>query len=275
MESLRQPDGLEMSGNLSENWKKFRQEFELYLVASGLDTKTDKQKVALLLHVAKKQAIDVYNTFSFEVDTPNYDTVVAKFESYCNPKKNETYERFVFNSRNQAAGESFEAFLTDVKTKAKTCGFGVLKDSMVRDRIVLGVTSQRVRERLLREEELSLDTAVKICKAAEITQKQIKSFTHEDAGVNAVKGQKRHDGWKKKHSTQVPGEGENYSKCRNCGRNHKPRACPAWNQTCHECGKRDHYARSLCQVRRQKQMEVASTQTVEVASTQTGSRSRT
>ena len=53
-ESIAQPNALNLTGNVAENWRYFKQEFELYLVAAGLDTKPDKQKVALLLHVAKK-----------------------------------------------------------------------------------------------------------------------------------------------------------------------------------------------------------------------------
>ena len=56
-EFIAQPEALNLTGNVAENWRHFKQEFELYLVAAGLDTKSDKQKIALLLHVAKKPAI--------------------------------------------------------------------------------------------------------------------------------------------------------------------------------------------------------------------------
>ena len=59
-ESLRQPDELVLVGNLAENWRKFKQEFELYMMATVYDEKPSKQKIALL-HVARKQAIEVYN----------------------------------------------------------------------------------------------------------------------------------------------------------------------------------------------------------------------
>ena len=106
-ESLKQPEELVLEGNIAENWRKFKQEFELYKIASGCDTKPPKQKIALLLHVARKQAIEVYNTFCFEPEEEGkYECVIDKFASYCNPKKNETYERYVFNSRNQLQGVS-------------------------------------------------------------------------------------------------------------------------------------------------------------------------
>ena len=94
MDSLKQPSGLDLSsGNVSDNWSKFKHEFELYLLATGLHEKDYKQKIVLLLHVAQKQAIEVCNTFTFATGDENkYSVVVKKFEDYCNPKKNETYE---------------------------------------------------------------------------------------------------------------------------------------------------------------------------------------
>ena len=43
-ESIAQPNALNLTSNVAENWRYFKQEFELYLVAAGSDTKPDKQK---------------------------------------------------------------------------------------------------------------------------------------------------------------------------------------------------------------------------------------
>ena len=77
-ESIRQPDGLVLAGNIADNWRKFRQGFELYLAATGLDTKTSKQKITVLLHVARKQAIEVYNESSFTKEEGDFDSVIDK-----------------------------------------------------------------------------------------------------------------------------------------------------------------------------------------------------
>ena len=76
-ESIRQPDELVLSGNIAENWRKFKQEFELYMLAAGCDEKPSKQKIALLLHVARKQAIEVYNTFAFSEEEEESMTVLS------------------------------------------------------------------------------------------------------------------------------------------------------------------------------------------------------
>ena len=57
---------------ISENWRRFKQEVQRYLIAAGLENKSEEQKIALLLHVAKSLTVGVYNTF----------------EKYDNPKKN-------------------------------------------------------------------------------------------------------------------------------------------------------------------------------------------
>ena len=49
---------------------------------------------------------------------------------------------------------------------------GDMCESMTRDCIVLDTVSHRVRERLVREDNLNLATATKICQAAETTQRQ-------------------------------------------------------------------------------------------------------
>lgn len=72
-----------------------------------------------------------------------------KFELYCTPKSNETYERYVFRTRMQAEGESFESFYRDIQLKAQSCNFSTLSDSFIRDQIVYGVVDKTLRKRLL------------------------------------------------------------------------------------------------------------------------------
>ena len=70
------------------------------MIATGLGNKSEEQNIALLLHVAKSSAIEVYNTFSLdstnEASSGIFANALGKFEKYCNPKKNVTYERYIF-----------------------------------------------------------------------------------------------------------------------------------------------------------------------------------
>ena len=157
-----------------------------------------------------------------------------------NPKKNETYERYIFNSRKQLPGEAIEQFVTDLKLKAQTCQFDILRDNMIRDRIVLGVRSQPVRERLLREDDLDLGKAIKICQAAEVTERQIETLSHNcsdsEASVNYNRG--RHKPKHKPvqtHSKHKPKT--NFTKCSCCASR-----MSGYNKSSNACGRPRHFA---------------------------------
>ena len=175
MDTLKPPQELCLTGNVSDNWKRFKQRVELYMDATGASEKDDKAKTSLLFHVMGEKAIDVYNTFVFQAagDEMKYNKVIEQFEAYCSPKKNITLERFHFNRCTQEKDESIDQYTTKLKALSKTCEFGTLENSLVKDRIVFGIQSDATRERLLREEDLTLEKAMKVCRAAESAKIQI------------------------------------------------------------------------------------------------------
>ena len=63
----------------------------------------DEVKSAIFLQLAGPDALDVFNTLTFENegDAKKLDKLLEKFEAYCIPRKNITWERHVFNTRNQ------------------------------------------------------------------------------------------------------------------------------------------------------------------------------
>lgn len=60
--------------------------------------------------------------------------------------------------------------------KAKTCEFVSLADSIIRDQIVYSISNKKLRQRLLREQDVLLTKAVDMCKANEIAEKQNKAW---------------------------------------------------------------------------------------------------
>ena len=48
------------------------------------------------LHVAGSEALEAYNTFQWDEDNTEVDKIMEKFERYCNPQKNLTFERNSF-----------------------------------------------------------------------------------------------------------------------------------------------------------------------------------
>ena len=94
MEQFRLSDTLSFQGNLSEGWRRWKQQFEVNMVASGKDDKGDEVKAATFLHIAGPEALEVFNPLTFDSpgDERKLDKLVEKFEAYCIPRKNVTWE---------------------------------------------------------------------------------------------------------------------------------------------------------------------------------------
>ena len=88
-----------------------------------------KKQAAILLNIAGVEAIEVFNTFTFAKDDDKDDpeAILAKFQNYCEPKKDITYERNIFNTRVQQLPLSYDAYLTELRVQAKRCAYGTLQ----------------------------------------------------------------------------------------------------------------------------------------------------
>ena len=53
---------------------------------------------------------------------------------------------------------------------AETCQFGDLKNELIRDRIVVGIRNASLSQKLMQDEKLTLDKAVKEAKSSELVK---------------------------------------------------------------------------------------------------------
>lgn len=65
-------------GNITENWKRWKQRFSIHLLARGKDDKDVKEqvKIAILLDSIGDDGIEVYNSFAFSETEENALTLV-------------------------------------------------------------------------------------------------------------------------------------------------------------------------------------------------------
>ena len=262
--NLHPPEKLLLTGNLKENYRKFKQQFQIYLSAAGISNSEEEVKCATLLHVIGPDAIEIFNTFRWnqEGDTPGddkkLDKVLSKFEKYCSPKSNLTYERHQFNTRNQNEGESIDSYVTELRILSKSCEFGDLTDSLIKDRLVCGVIKDSVRSRLLRETELTLQKAIDVCRAAETSSQQMKVIQSTSSGANGsnVDFVKKNIVKSKSvtNSDNKPAGSTIKQKCGKCGYKHEPRKCPAFGKLCHNCKKKNHFS-TVCKNKKMHELQ--------------------
>ena len=92
------PQPLTFNGNVSNNWRGWKQELTLYLDATESSDKSDKVKSSIFLTCIGKKGLEIHNTFTFDSDGDNMklDQIIQKFDSYCAPRKNLTFLRYTF-----------------------------------------------------------------------------------------------------------------------------------------------------------------------------------
>ena len=151
---IRPPAELIVEGNIGDNWKLFKQKWNKLLQSSPIsEAHPRRYAVALFLHTIGDNALKIYNGFTF----PNEENItvadiIAKFDTFAVGETNETYERFLFNKRNQLEGESFETFLTAIRSLVNTCNYCEnCIDSILRDRIVREFEIPPTQTALLKE----------------------------------------------------------------------------------------------------------------------------
>ena len=227
-----------------ELWKEWRARFKAYATATKLNKEEPDVQVSTLLTIIGAEAHRVFLTFQWEreEDQRSLESVIQRFGEYVQPKVNIAVERFKFNSRNQGVGEPFDQYVTVLRQMAARCAHDKISpDELLRDRIVFGIADGKVRERLLREENLDLNKTLTVCRASELSAAQIKEIGKlGDLSVNAVESKGRHI------AAEIPNcqpKALMIRDCNFCGRDHErsKTACPAWGKQCTLCKRMNHF----------------------------------
>ena len=188
------PAPLRLTGNLAGDWKRFRGQWNNYAKAVKLHTESAECQTAVFLACIGADAYALYETFEFDSDDArsNLTTIKNAFEAHCIGEINVVYERYVLYQRVQENGETFDNFLSDLRKLVKTCDFGAVEDSTIRDRIVMGIRDDTTRRKLLQTRQLDLKTAIDICRASESAAKHLRAMSKPD-DVHAVRVDKQRD----------------------------------------------------------------------------------
>ncbi|KAL9956099.1 hypothetical protein ACROYT_G037526 [Oculina patagonica] len=238
--------------NLKENWRRFKQHVEL-MFTGPLKSKNEAEKCSYLLIWVGQKGRDIYNTWTgISVDDrKKLQTYYDRFENHVSPKSNPVFARFKFHSRTQDTSETAEKFITALRMLAQDCDFKD-PDEMIRDRIVFGTNSLKVREKLISKgAKLTLDKAIEIARSFESSQAQLTAMAPDnvDGSIHLVQKRDKEKGAQDTQHQKYPVPNQPFSKppkktkpCRNCGRSHDASArCPPRGQTCLYCKKLGHF----------------------------------
>ena len=110
---------------------------------------------------------------------------------------------------------------------------------MIKDKLVF-TANKRLQEKLLRDNELTLEKAISICRAYEQTTNDMKELNKSESKIEKVSNKSQ-----LKRQERMGDQRQN--DCRFCGRKNpfEKEKCPACGKRCSNCGCRKHF-RNKC-----------------------------
>ena len=211
MDRLQPPKPLIMEGNLLQNWKLWKQEFNLFMVATECTEKSDQVKTSFLLHC------------------------IGEFEAYFGPRKNVTFSRFKFFTYRHELGQSFDDYHNQMRKLSTDCELLELRESLLKDVLIIGLSHKNLQEHLLRENNVSLDRTLEISRTVEITRSQAnitQNGVSSDLNVDEIRKNRRPvNNPPRTYSSKM------INKCKFCSYSHKRGSCPAYGKLCNNCKK--------------------------------------
>lgn len=166
--------------NIATEWKSWKRDFSVYMIANNKNGQTEPTKIATFLWLIGTTGANVYSTL-FPNDgsedsllgttrtmrvIPATDTeparevlditaqrslqdVLTAFDNHCLPQKNATMESFKFNNIVQKERQPFNEFLTEIRAQIEKCEFSCTcglsyQNRMLRDRIITGVYDKKI-----------------------------------------------------------------------------------------------------------------------------------
>ena len=147
----------------------------------------------------------IFRSFQLTEGDQVYETVKGRFATHFVGRTNVIFERAGFNKRVQGEQESVIDFIESLCELAETCQLGTLKGELIRDHIVAGIRNATLSQKLMQDDTLTLDKAVKQAKSSELVKEhhEILKGDGEDGKINRIRDTK----WKPpKNKGKLPEE---------------------------------------------------------------------
>ena len=115
--------------------------------------------------------------------------------------------------------------MTALRTLSEHCGYGDMRDQLIRDLIVVGIRDDKLSEKMQLDPELTLEKAKSLARQSEAVKKQqplIRGQIEPEANLDVVKSRyknKQQSTFQRKTAPrQQQAQKQHSSKCNRCGR---------------------------------------------------------
>lgn len=221
---------IESFDNSKIPWTRWIERFE---GALDIFNVSEDKKVRYLLHYMGPETYDVIcdKLTPKSPNTEQYEVLVKLLQEFYDPAPLEIAEIFRFHRRKQEEGENIQDFLKSLQKLSIHCNFGNYLTTAIRNQFVFGLFSVQIQNRLLETRNLTLDRAVEVAVAMELSARNTAEFhSQKEGNLLAFSSQSKEN----KNILQK-------SFCFRCGdKNHFANNCKKTNLLCSFCHRKGH-----------------------------------
>ena len=268
MKKLMKPERLSVDPNSStaaKEWKHWHKTFDNFLSSfPEQDEQVDKLKI-LVNYLG-------FEVYEYVEECQSYTEAVETLQKLFVKTPNEVFARHLLASAKQKPDQTLDEFLQQLRKLSKDCNCRAVtaeeyRQELIRDAFINGLMSSAIRQRLLENRQLTLESAFTQACSIELAQRNSRSYELPLVAAATVDHSKSPE---RKNATQVS-KGEEIvalsavKRCQFCGRsgNHPRTECPARNATCYRCGKRGHFS-NVCKSKQTSETVAAFTKSTTV-----------
>lgn len=226
--------------SLKPRWEIWKNELEIYIVASGVVNAA--QKRAVLLLTGGEGLREIWKNFTDEQKAPQagndqqpgrdvYQVAIRLFDNTFALRENIPKARTKFWETEPNASETINNFITRLKVLVKTCNFAAGADNHVRDKILLHIKNSELKAKLYRGDNLTQDRLIQV----------IGSYHHKEALILGSQTNTNHVSGRTKPKPKPKATSQ--SGCYKCGAQGHigPECIQSKNHKCGHCGKKGHF----------------------------------
>jgi len=242
-----------------DDWEIYAERLRHYLIGNGVTDEGTKRSILLsqcgtptfklLRSLVGKEALE----------TMSFADLVKVLTTHHNPPPSSIVQRFHFNSRVRAEGESIAQYVAALRDLALHCEYGDKLSEMLRDRLVCGVNHKGIQRKLLAQTDLTYDKAYALALSVEASDRDMNTLGQRQGsttGSTATAGASTADStvppapeisddkelYYSSNGSSRAGSGKGPISCYSCGGAHLAPQCRHKNVVCHKCKKKGHFA---------------------------------
>ena len=211
-----------------EDWTSYTERLEQYFTANSVRTDAGEQRRAIQFGVCCPTTYQLIRSFVVpdKVTDKSYTELVQLVREQ-QPTPSFIVQHCNFHTRAQKPRESISEFVAQLRNLPEHCRFGdqledMLREDMLRDRILCDCSNKHLQTKLLSELELTFDKSFKTARAMETAE-------HEAKELNPHPVHSLHTN-SSSHCKPTTGRKEQ-STCYRCGGKHLPDACKFKSET--------------------------------------------